>query len=532
MPNQVKIFDTTLRDGEQSPGCSMNLAEKIEVARALETLGVDIIEAGFAVSSPGDFESVKTIAESVRNCTVASLCRCLEKDIDASVQALVNAANPRLHVFLATSDVHMKYKLRMTPEQVLERTDKMVRYARRFCEDVEFSAEDATRSDRAFLAKVVEIAINAGATTVNIPDTVGYTTPMEMRELIAYLRETVPDCDRAILSLHCHDDLGMAVANSVAGVKAGARQIECTVNGIGERAGNAALEEVVMALRTRADFYDAVTGIDTTKIYRTSRLLSNIIGQSIPRNKAVVGKNAFAHESGIHQHGVLAEKTTYEIMTPESIGVPKNSLVLGKHSGRHAFEQRLSELGYKIEPAELDKFFAKFKDLADKKKELTDGDLEAIVQSREYVENLFTLDTFAVNTGNGIRSSCALRLKKGEELLEDVSLGDGPVDAAFNAIDKITGIACQDGEKPELESYTIHSATDGKDALGEVVVKLRCRSAAKAKAEDEESDRLDLSSNTGEDDGVLVTGRGLSTDIIESSILAYLNAVNKLMSFK
>ena len=503
MPKQVKIFDTTLRDGEQSPGCSMNLAEKIEVARQLEILGVDVIEAGFAISSPGDFESVKTVAGMVKDSAVASLCRAVEKDIDASAQALRGAAAPRIHLFIATSPIHMQYKLRMTPDEVLERTAAMTAYAKKFCADVEFSAEDATRSDREFLAKVITAAIASGATTVNIPDTVGYTTPMEMQDLIVYLKKHVENIDRAVISLHCHDDLGMGVANSLAGISGGAGQIECTVNGIGERAGNAALEEVVMALRTRQDFYDCVTRIDTAQIYRTSRMLYNIIGQSIPRNKAIVGKNAFAHEAGIHQHGVLAEKSTYEIMTPESIGIPANTMVLGKHSGRHAFESRLAELGYKLSPADVDVFFAKFKDIADRKKELTDSDLEAIVTNREYVENLYTLDTFTVHASNsGTRASCVVRLCKGDELLEDVSLGDGPIDAAYNAVDKITG-----APKTILETYTIHSTSDGKDALGEVIVKLRW-------------------------DENVITGRGLSPDIIESSILAYLNAINKLMSFK
>ncbi|MDR2530036.1 MAG: 2-isopropylmalate synthase [Oscillospiraceae bacterium] len=497
---QVKIFDTTLRDGEQSPGCSMNLNEKIEIARQLETLGVDVIEAGFAVSSPGDFESVKTVADTLKNCTVASLSRATESDIDTAYNAVKGAVSPRIHLFLATSAVHMQYKLRMTPEEVLERASAATAYAKRLCSDVEFSAEDATRSDREFLARVIRAAIAAGATTVNIPDTVGYTTPAEMSALIAFIMERVDNIDRATISLHCHDDLGMAVANSLAGVAAGAGQVECTVNGIGERAGNASLEEIVMALRTRRDFYQAETRIDTTQIYHTSRLLSNIIGQSIPNNKAIVGKNAFAHESGIHQHGVLAEKSTYEIMTPESIGIPSNSMVLGKHSGRHAFENRLAELGYRFPKEDLDAFFAKFKELADRKKELTDGDLEAIVNNRMYVENLYELKTFAMTTGIGTRASCAVSLERGGELVEEVSLGDGPIDAAYKAIDKITGVA-----NSILEHYTIHSTSDGMDALGEVVVKLR------------NGDRV-------------TTGRGLSTDVIESSILAYLNAVNKLLA--
>jgi len=502
MMRNIKIFDTTLRDGEQSPGCSMNLAEKIEVAKQLETLGVDLIEAGFAASSDEDFKSVKTIAELLKTSSVVSLARTIESDIDTAWNAIKNAKLPRIHIFLATSPIHMKYKLKMQPEDVLERAGLMTRYARNLCGDVEFSAEDSTRSDREFLARVIERVINEGAQTVNIPDTVGYTTPQEMASLVEYLRNTVPNIDKAVISLHCHDDLGMGVANSLAGIKAGAGQAECTINGIGERAGNAALEEIVMALKTRRDFFDADTRIVTTQIYNTSRLLSNIIGQNIPANKAVIGKNAFAHESGIHQHGVLAEKTTYEIMTPQSVGIPDNKMVLGKHSGRHALSSRFQELGYTLTSEELDAAFKKFKTIADRKKDISDSDLVAILQNREYVDNLYQLETFAVTSGNGgTRSSCVIRLKRGDEVFEDVSLGDGPVDAAYNAIDKIISYG-----EASLEQYSIHSTSDGKDALGEVVVKLR-------------------SGDT------LVTGRGLSTDIIESSILAYVNAVNKLVSF-
>ncbi|MDR1805614.1 MAG: 2-isopropylmalate synthase [Clostridium sp.] len=498
MPRQVKIFDTTLRDGEQSPGCSMNLQEKLELARQLEALGVDVIEAGFAVSSPGDFESVKSVADLVKDASVCSLARAVEKDIDAAYDALRTAAQPRIHLFIATSPIHMKYKLRMSPQQVLERTAAMVAYAKKYCADVEFSAEDATRSEREFLAQVVRTAIASGATTVNIPDTVGYTTPAEMRALIEYLRESVDNIENAVISLHCHDDLGMAAANSLAGVRGGAGQIECTVNGIGERAGNAPLEEVVMALRTRGDYYGCQTRIDSTKIYRTSRLVYNIIGQSAPLNKAIVGKNAFSHESGIHQHGVLAEKSTYEIITPESVGFHANTMVLGKHSGRHAFSERLKELGYKLSAEEIDAFFVKFKEICDRKKNISDADLEAIVDNRQYVENYYELESFSVQCGKGTAAVCVVKLRRGEERLEDVSMGDGPVDAAYNAVDKLVG-----SSDSELESYSIHSSSDGKDALGEVVVKLR----------------------RGEQ---IVTGRGLSTDIIESSILAYVNAINKL----
>lgn len=501
MSRKITVFDTTLRDGEQAPGCSMNLAEKLEVAKQLETLGVDVMEAGFAVSSPGDFESVQAIARLVKNSAVASLSRAVEKDIDASYEALKEAVAPRIHLFLATSPIHMQHKLRMSPEQVLERTRHMVAYAKRYCADVEFSAEDATRSDWDFLAEVLTAAIAAGATTVNIPDTVGYTTPAEMGELITYLYNKVENMSKAAVSMHCHNDLGMAVANSLAGVLAGASQIECTVNGLGERAGNAALEEVVMALKTREKLYRCHTNIDTTQLTRTSRLVYNIIGQSLPLNKAIVGTNAFAHESGIHQHGVMAEKTTYEIITPESVGKVTNRMVLGKHSGRHAFENRLTELGYTLSADEIDGFFQTFKEICDKKKTVSDNDLEAIVANRERTENLYKLQAFDVHCGNNATATCVIELTRDGEVFKEVSLGDGPIDAAYNAIDKI-----MHAPDNQLETYTIHSTSDGKDALGEVIVKLRC----------------------GDE---LVTGRGLSTDIIESSILAYINAANKLLEY-
>ncbi len=497
---QVKIFDTTLRDGEQAPGCSMNLKEKIEVARQLERLGVDIIEAGFAISSPGDFESVKTIAESVKNMSVASLSRALEKDIDASYEALRNAAAPRIHVFLATSPVHMQFKLKKTPEQVLEQTKFAVAYAKKKMNDVEFSCEDATRSELPFLAKVVSAAIDAGATVVNVPDTVGFSTPEDITAMIEYLKEHCENLHKAELSLHNHNDLGMAVANTLAGIKAGATQVECTVNGLGERAGNASLEEIVMALRTRKSYYEAETRIDTTQIYRTSRLVYGIIGMSVPLNKPVVGVNAFLHESGIHQHGVMAERTTYEIMTPESIGLNKNRMVLGKHSGRHAFEERLSELGYKLDDGQIADFFEQFKVLCDKKKVVSDRDIEAIVDAKITARGgEIELDRFTVHAGNHATASCVVRLKKGDAYVEEVALGDGPIDAAYNAIDKCVAF---NGYK--LEDYGIHSISEGKDALGEVIVKLK----------------------NGDE---TVTGRGLSTDIIESSILAYINGLNKIL---
>lgn len=500
---QVKIFDTTLRDGEQAPGCSMNLKEKIEIARQLERLGVDTIEAGFAISSPGDFASVKTIAESVKDISVASLSRALEKDIDASYEALKNAVSPRIHVFLATSPVHMQYKLKKTPEQVLEQTKYAVRYAKKKMSDVEFSCEDATRSEFPFLAQVVSAAIDAGATVVNVPDTVGFSTPEDIVAMIDYLKAHCENLHKAELSLHNHNDLGMAVANTLAGIKAGATQVECTINGLGERAGNASLEEIVMALRTRKSYYGAETKIDTTQIYRTSRLIYGIIGMSVPLNKPIVGVNAFLHEAGIHQHGVMAERSTYEIMTPESIGVNKNRMVLGKHSGKHAFEERLSELGYKLDENQIADFFEQFKQLCDKKKAVSDRDIEAIVDAKITTRGgEFELDRFTVHAGNHATASCVVRLKKGDEVVEEVALGDGPIDAAYNAIDKCAGF---NGYK--LEDYAIHSISEGKDALGEVIVKLR----------------------NGDD---TVTGRGLSTDIIESSILAYINGLNKILEVR
>ncbi|NLN55181.1 MAG: 2-isopropylmalate synthase [Clostridiales bacterium] len=496
---KIIIFDTTLRDGEQAPGCAMNIEEKLEVARQLELLGVDIIEAGFAISSPGDSDSVKAVAKEIKNCTVASLARAVEKDIDAAYEAVKYAESPLIHTFIATSPIHMKYKLRMTPEEVLEHTYNAVSYAVKRCPNVEFSAEDAMRSDREFLAKVVGTAIKAGAKTVNIPDTVGYVTPQEMSDMITYLKSTVPGIDQAVISVHCHNDLGMAVANSIAGIRAGAGQVECTINGLGERAGNAALEEIVMAIKTRREFLGCYTGIDTKQINRASKLVYGIIGQTPCINKPIVGANAFAHEAGIHQHGVLAERTTYEIMSPEDVGISKNKLVLGKHSGKHAIEDRLRELGYKLSAEKLTNVYDKFKELCDKKKTIVDSDLEALVHDREYVKSHYRLEHFDVHTSKSNFSTCVIRLKKGEEMFEEVSLGDGPINAAYNAIDKITGTLCD-----ELSNYSIHSVSQGKDALGEVTVKLR----------------------SGER---TVIGRGLSTDIIESSILAYVNGINKLI---
>lgn len=498
--NNIKIFDTTLRDGEQAPGCSMHLSEKIEIAQALERLNVDVIEAGFAVVSAEDFASVKTIADTIKNCKVASLARAVKKDIDSAYEAVKGGVSPRIHIFLATSPVHMQYKLKMSEDKVLETISEMVAYGKKYCSDIEFSAEDAMRSNPEFLAKAVTAAIKAGAVVVNIPDTVGYTTPSEMAEMITYLKNNVSGIEKAEISVHCHNDLGMAVANSLAAVKAGATQVECTINGLGERAGNAALEEVVMALATRKNLYGGTCRIDTTQIYRASRLVYNILGLAVPINKAVVGGNAFSHEAGIHQHGVLANRETYEIMTPQSIGLPTNKMVLGKHSGRHAVENRLAELGYNLSKEELDIIFESFKTLSDKKKVITDFDLEALLGNKlNDIITGYKLVRFTVNSGNYVTGNAVVKISEGENEYEEVAIGDGPIDAAFKAIDKIVK-----GSERSLEDYSIHSISEGKDALGEAIVKVKS------------GDRI-------------VTGRGLSTDVIEASILAYINAVNKLL---
>ncbi|NLM36861.1 MAG: 2-isopropylmalate synthase [Firmicutes bacterium] len=502
MARRVYIFDTTLRDGEQSPGCSMNIQEKVEMAKQLERLKVDVIEAGFAIASPGDFQAVKAIAETVKDCTVASLARAHEKDIARAAEALQQAADPLIHTFIATSEIHMQYKLKMTREEVLDRTKAMVAYARKFSPNVEFSAEDATRSDPDFLCRVFATAIAAGANRINVPDTVGYTTPEEFVRLIHYLRERVPGIDQVILSVHCHNDLGMAVANSLAAVRAGVNQVECTINGIGERAGNAALEEIVMSLKTRNDLFDVELGVDTRQIHRSSKLLTNITGVAVQPNKAIVGANAFAHEAGIHQHGILANRSTYEIMTPESIGLQKNTMVLGKHSGRHAFEERLKALGYALTKEELDEAFAKFKVLADKKKVVHDADLEVLVaQKKVEIPAVYKLEQFVINTGNTFTATALVRLSKGNgtaEVLEEVSTGDGPVYAAFKAIEKIVGHSFV------LEDYKVHSVTEGQDAQGEAYVRIRRN-------------------------GRIFTGKGVSTDIFEASVLSYINAINKMI---
>ena len=499
--SQVRIFDTTLRDGEQAPGCSMDLAEKIEIAKALERMKVDVIEAGFAIASKGDFESVQAIARTLQNVTVASLSRATTKDIDAAWGAVRDAKSPLIHTFLATSPTHMQYKLKMSEQDVLDNISAMVAYARNLCPQVEFSAEDAMRSDPAFLAKAVDKAIRAGAMVINIPDTVGYATPNEMAAMIGYLKQNVEKIDTVTLSVHCHNDLGLAVANSLAAIGAGAGQVEGTINGIGERAGNAALEELVMAMHTRPDLYPLTCGIDTTRISPVSRLIFSILGVNAPMNKAVVGQNAFAHEAGIHQHGVMANRSTYEIMTPESIGLLQNKMVLGKHSGRHAVEERLSALGYTLEKAELDELFDRFKALCDRKKIISDYDLEALASHRHSAASTtssYKLERFTVNSGNYVTSNAVVSVLHEGERTEEVALGDGPIDAAFNAVDKLIP-----APPHSLEDYAIQTISEGKDAQGEAIVKIRC------------GDKV-------------VTGRGLSTDVMEASILAYINGMNKL----
>jgi 2-isopropylmalate synthase len=499
---RVTIFDTTLRDGEQSPGCSMNLEEKLRMARQLEALGVDVIEAGFPVASDDDFAAVKEVARVCRRPVIAALCRTTPVDIERAWEALADAARPRIHTFVATSDIHLQYKLQKTREEVLEMARKAVRLAKSFTDDVEFSAEDATRSDLDYLCQVIEAVIEEGATVVNIPDTVGYTIPSEYSHIITTLKTRVRNIDRATISVHCHNDLGLGVANSLAAVAAGARQIECTINGIGERAGNASLEEVVMAMRVRKDLLPFQTNIVTEEIYRSSQTLSNITGVLVQPNKAIVGKNAFAHEAGIHQHGVLKNRITYEIMTPESVGVKTNSIVLGKHSGRHALNKKYEEMGYTISRAELDKAYKLFTKLADQKKEIFEEDLVAILQDGiAQIPEAFKLRALQATAGTSKNATAMVSL--GDDLGErtESAVGDGPVDAAYEAIDKITGL------KGRLMDYTVRSITGGTDAVGEVFVHVEFEDTS-------------------------YTGKAASTDIVDASARAYLNAVNKALYAK
>ncbi|MEW6421750.1 MAG: 2-isopropylmalate synthase [Deinococcota bacterium] len=494
---RIRIFDTTLRDGEQSPGVALNHTQKLEIAHQLARLGVDVIEAGFPIASPGDLEGVSRIAREVREPIIAGLARANRADIEAAARAVELADKPRIHTFIATSPIHMAKKLGLEPDAVIERAVEAVRLARSFVDDVEFSAEDATRSDRDFLARIFRAAVEAGATTINVPDTVGYTTPEEIRDLFAYLRGELPD--HIILSAHCHDDLGMAVANSIAAAEGGARQIECTVNGIGERAGNAALEEIVMAFHTRRDHYGFETGIRTRELYRSSRMVSRLSGMPVQPNKAVIGDNAFAHESGIHQDGVIKARETYEIMNAELVGREAAVLVMGKHSGRAAFRKALTDLGYEVDEERVKHLFARFKDMADRKGQIYADDLRALVESRSDVPQTFTLEGFQITSGMNMTPVAFVRLQTPGGQMDATAHGDGPVEAAFQAINKITGIT------PTLESYRIQAVTGGGDALGEVSIGARY----------------------GE---TTLHGTGVATDVVEASARAWIRIVNQVVA--
>lgn len=497
---KIYLFDTTLRDGEQSPGVNLNTQEKVEIALQLEKLGIDRIEAGFPAASPGDLAAVNAVARAVKNATVIGLSRSREPDIDAVREALKGAQDPCIHLFLATSPIHRKHKLRMEKEQVLETAEKAIRYAKQYFDKIEFSPEDAGRTELDFLCEVTEMAIRAGATVVNIPDTVGYMTPYEFGNIFKTLKEKVPGIERIQLSAHCHDDLGMATANALAAVLNGADQIEGTINGIGERAGNTALEEVALALETRSAYFEAKTSLNLQEIARTSRLVSKLTGMVVPGNKAIVGANAFAHESGIHQDGMLKEKTTYEIISPETIGLKESKLVMGKHSGRHAFREKLIDLGYEdLTEDQVNAAFGKFKDLADRKKTVSDEDIRALLEEKLIeTPEVFALEQLVVSFDSHAVPSAQVRLKTAQGVREQRSEGNGSVDAIYHAIDALTG------EAVELEDYTIKSVTDGTDALGEVHVLLK---------------QGDLTAQ----------GRGVSTDILEASARAYVDALNRLL---
>ncbi|MDE1888899.1 MAG: 2-isopropylmalate synthase [Planctomycetota bacterium] len=503
MADNIIIFDTTLRDGEQSPGAGLDINEKVQIARQLTLLNVDVIEAGFPVSSPGDFESVRRIAQEIRGVSVAGLARAVEKDVDSAAKALEKAERPRIHVFLATSEIHRKYKLLKAKEEIINLAVKGVKHALKYVSDVEFSTEDASRTELDFLIQVVEAVIDAGAKTVNIPDTVGYAIPDQYASIIRGLKENVKNIHKAVISVHCHNDLGLAVANSLAAVKAGAQQVECTINGIGERAGNAALEEIVMAIKTRHDFYHCSTRVVTKELIATSRLVSALTGLRVQRNKAIVGENAFAHQSGVHQDGILKERTTYEIVKPEDVGLQKTKLVLGKLSGRHAFKERIKELGYELSEKEFERAFEEFKHIADKKKEIFDEDIEAIIGIEKMeIPGIFQLESLSITCGPNAVPTAGVRLRlQDDRVVDNVTTGDGPIDALFKAIDLSTGIS------GKLQDYNIHAVTSGKDAMGEV----------------------DLNIDV---DGKIIRGRAVSTDIIEASAKAYLNAINKVAASK
>lgn len=497
--SEVKVFDTTMRDGEQTPGVSLTPSEKLEIARHLAKMNVDVIEAGFPITSQGDFEAVSRISEEVRGPTIAGLCRTRKKDIESCAEALEEAESARIHIVIATSDIHVEKKLQTTKSDVVKDAVQAVEFAKTFQDNVEFSAEDASRTQPEFLSEIFEATIDAGATTINIPDTVGYAVPDDFAELVNHVRETVPNIDEAEISVHCHNDLGMATANSLAAVKAGARQVEVAVNGIGERAGNTSLEETVMALKTRRDFFNLDVNVDTTEIAPVSRLVSSLTGMDVQKNKAIIGQNAFAHESGIHQDGVLKDERTYEIMRPQDIGLTENQIVLGKHSGRHAFRERLKELGYHLTDEAVNDAFKRFKDLADKKDRVYDADLEAIIKEEvsRQIDVKYELEYLHVLTGNTVPPTATVKVRVGEELRQNATSGDGPVDAVYSALDGIL----VDG-KPELKDYSIRSVTQGQDALGEVTVRVQR-------------------------DGITVNGHSTSTDILEASAEAYLDAVNR-----
>jgi 2-isopropylmalate synthase len=498
---RVIIFDTTLRDGEQAPGATLNIDEKLEIARQLEGLGVDVIEAGFPIASPGDFEAVSLVAKEIKNSAVCALAHANAEAIDYAWEAIKESKNLRIHVFLSSSDIHLNYQLKKGRAEMLELACEMVKRAKRYVKDVEFSPMDATRTDPRFIYQITEAVIDAGANTVNIPDTVGYTTPSEFGSLIRGIFENVPNIQKAVISIHCHDDLGLAVANSLAALAEGARQVECTINGIGERAGNASMEEIVMALRTRKDFFGLSTSIDISQIYKTSRLVSELTGFSISPNKAIVGANAFRHESGIHQDGMLKERTTYEIMDARDVGWPSSTLVLGKHSGRHALKTRLEKIGYTLSDEELDRAFTAFKELADKKKEITNRDLESLVaQEMRTTSEAYHLEQVQVSCGDRSVPTATVRLVDPDgKTLADAALGTGPVDAVCQAINRLVGVPNR------LIEFSVTSVTAGIDAIGEVTIRI-------------------------ESEGMIYTGRGADTDIIVASAKAYINALNRLLA--
>ncbi len=498
--NRLIVFDTTLRDGEQSPGASMNLAEKLEIAHALTELGVDVIEAGFPIASPGDFEAVQSVAQQVHGPIICGLARCNAADIDRAWEALRESPKPRIHVFLATSAIHREYKLKMAKEEIIRRAVEGVERARSYCDDIEFSPEDAARTELDFLAEVVEKVIEAGATTLNIPDTVGFAVPEQYAGAIRYLKENVRGIEKCVLSVHCHNDLGLAVANSLAALKEGARQVECTINGIGERAGNCALEEVVMAIRTRQEYFGLAVGVNTKRILPTSRLVSRVTGIHVQRNKAIVGQNAFAHEAGIHQDGMLKHATTYEIMRPEDVGVSATDLVLGKHSGRHALSQRVRDLGYHLDDKQLQKLFEDFKVLADRKKTIYDVDVEALAENVLHTgPAVWTLEAVTCSGGSATVPCAAIALwHKDGAIHKDAGTGDGPIDAVFKTIERVTGVYVK------LRRFSIVSVSEDEDAQGEAQVEAECK-------------------------GRILRGRAVSTDIIEASALAYLQVINRAL---